>query len=150
MCTSPRRISMWCIVLQPGMKSVEETMLCHWNSDLDWNIKLGSQMNEIMYCCRFLLEHVSDFASVPLQPLYSSRGFPSTLYKSSKHGSCVSGFRFSVECLTSTTHETSPDLVGLNSIGSSSGDDTVHKWRFHVDLLLTATTLLTEQGGSFP
>lgn len=41
----------------------------------------------------------------------------------------------SCECLTSTTHETSSNVVGLNSVGSSSGDETIHKWRLPVGFL---------------
>lgn len=82
------------------------------------------------------------------QTPYSSSRFSFELYKPPKTAAALQVLA-SCECLTSTTHETVPNLVGLNSIGSFSGDDTIHKLRLLVDLFLTATTLLTEQG-SFP
>lgn len=114
-----------------------------WGSvrDLDCRIRLGPQMEFYWSMYWGLLTWCG-------RP-ESCRRFSSQLHKPPKTAAALQVLT-SCECLTGTDRETSPNLVSLRPISSSFGYDTVHKWRLRVDPPLTATTLFTEQGGSFP
>lgn len=47
-----------------SLKKVSHSMPVTEGLYLIWKIRLGPQMNEIMYCCGVLLEHVLNFVNV--------------------------------------------------------------------------------------